>query len=183
MDEDGGAEAKADGMEDEGDRIRSNGDQIGDGGAQIGDDGNQIDDTAAQIAGVEEVPRDSTLLVTLREGVDEVEAVLTALEDDTVVAFRNYCRHWTDVKLDRGSGAAIRDDQLVCRKHGATFEKADGTCDFGPCEGSTLETVEVTVEDGTVYLTDDDYEFVDRGGTETDVGDLSSGSRIGFDGV
>lgn len=137
---------------------------------------------SGRIAAVEEVPTDSTLLVTLRNVTEEVEAILTRF-DDGVVAFRNYCQHWTDVKLDKGPGAAVREDQLVCRKHGATFGKASGTCDFGPCEGSSLETIDVTVRDGDVYLTDADYELVKRGGSEPDGSDLSTGSRIGFDGV
>jgi len=161
-------------------------------------------DEDSRLASVDEVPTDSTMLVTLaeRDGVDEhggeddadghgdgdspdaeVEAILTRLDDGTVVAFRNRCRHWTDVKLDRGDGAAVRGDRVICRKHGATFERDSGYCDFGPCEGSTLATVDVAVEDGDVDLADDGYAFVCEGGTEPDPEDLSSGSRIGFDGV
>jgi nitrite reductase/ring-hydroxylating ferredoxin subunit len=134
-------------------------------------------DEDRRIAAVADVPTDGTLLVTLRNDDGETEAILTRLADG-VVAFRNSCPHWTNVRLDRGSGALVRGDELVCRKHGATFEQATGYCDFGPCEGAMLDTVDVTTDDGAVYLADDDYTFERLGGTGD--GDLSSGSRIDF---
>lgn len=139
-------------------------------------------DDGSRIAAVSEVPTDSTMLVTLRrvETGETVEAILTRLGDGSVVAFKNQCQHWTDVQLDRGSGAAIRDGQVLCRKHGAAFQLESGYCDFGPCEGSTLATIGITIEDETVKLTDGDYEFVESGGMERDPDDLSSGGRIGF---
>ena len=136
----------------------------------------------SRMANLSEVPADSTLLVTLREKrTDEtLEVILTRLSDDTIVAFKNQCQHWTDVQLDRGSGAAIREGQVICRKHGATFQLESGDCDFGPCEGSTLVSIDTAVKEGEVRLTDTDYEFVDTGGVERDPDDLSSGGRIGF---
>jgi len=67
------------------------------------------------------------------------------------------------VRLDKGSGAPMRDGELVCANHGAYFEADSGYCTFGPCEGATLEAVDVAVDDGAVYLTDDDYAFVTTG--------------------
>ncbi|MFB6303853.1 MAG: (2Fe-2S)-binding protein, partial [Haloferacaceae archaeon] len=62
---------------------------------------------------------------------------------------------------------------------GAYFESDSGLCTFGPCEGAYLNDVEVTVRDGDVYLTDDDYEFV-RLGAERDELDLASESNVEF---
>jgi nitrite reductase/ring-hydroxylating ferredoxin subunit len=135
-------------------------------------------DSESRIVNVSEVPEDSTFLFTLREGFDEKEALLVRL-DGEVAAWRNYCPHWTDVRLDKGSGAEFRDGDLMCTRHGAIFEPGSGTCTHGPCEGAYLEEVDVTVHDGGVYLTDDDYEFEDVG-PKSDR-DLSSG-RIGFGG-
>jgi nitrite reductase/ring-hydroxylating ferredoxin subunit len=91
-----------------------------------------------------------------------------------------YCPHWTDVRLDKGSGATTRDGEFVCEKHGATFRTTDGECTHGPCEGATLDAVDVSVADGGVYLTDDRFEF-DSLGPSDDV-DLSTGARIDFSG-
>lgn len=134
----------------------------------------------ARVADPEEVPEDSTLLLTLREGFDETEAILVRLNGE-VACWRNYCQHWTDVRLDKGSGAPVRDGELVCRKHAATFDGATGECTHGPCEGAFLEEVDVEVRDDGVYLTDPDYEFVRRGPAETER-DLSTnpGDRLGF---
>lgn len=131
-----------------------------------------------RIADIEEVPEDSTLLFTVREGFDEREVVLVRLNGD-IAAWRNFCPHWTDVRLDKGSGAEFRDGELVCTRHGATFEPDSGHCTYGPCEGSYLEEVDIEVRDGGVYLAEDDYEF-DHIGPKSDR-DLSSG-RIGFSG-
>ncbi|MBX0293579.1 Rieske (2Fe-2S) protein [Haloarcula nitratireducens] len=136
-------------------------------------------DEESRIAAVSEVPEDGSFLFTVRDGFDTEEAILVRLTDG-VVAFENYCPHWRDIRLDKGSGATMREDELVCEKHGATFESDSGACTFGPCEGAVLEEVEVAVDDGDVYLTDDRYEFENRGPSGDH--DLSSGGRIGFSG-
>jgi len=135
-------------------------------------------DADRRIAAAEDVVADETLAFTAKRGFESTEGILTRLGDGAVVAYTNYCPHWRDVRLDKGSGALVRDGELVCQKHGATFEKADGRCNFGPCEGAVLDTFEVTVEDGDVYLTDDDWDAAEPGLSEER--DLSSGGRIDF---
>ncbi|SMO75877.1 Rieske (2Fe-2S) protein [Halorubrum cibi] len=164
-------------------------------------------DADRRIAALDEMPEDSTLLVTLRpvdpdsvdesegdvgkngdvdvDGVEtnggsfEAEAILLRTDGD-VSAFRNYCQHWTDVRLDKDEGAFVRNGEVFCQKHGATFEGGTGYCNFGPCEGAILEDVDVTVDDGAVYLADDAYEFVRRGPSHRD--DDAGDSRIDFTG-
>jgi len=136
-------------------------------------------DEKSRIAAVDEIPDDSSLLFTVRDGFDLEEAILLRLADG-VIALKNYCPHWTDVRLDTGSGATIRNDELVCEKHGATFERESGFCTHGPCEGATIDELGITVEDGDVYLTDDDYDFEKQGPSGEH--DLSSRGRIGFSG-
>lgn len=136
-------------------------------------------DEDSRIVAVEDVPEDGSFLFTVRDGFDTSEAILVALADG-IVAFENYCPHWTDVRLDKGSGATVREDELVCEKHGATFERESGNCTFGPCEGAVLGTVSVAVEGDYVYLTDDRYDFEQQGPSGDH--DLSSGGRIGFSG-
>ncbi|NHX35667.1 MULTISPECIES: Rieske (2Fe-2S) protein [Halolamina] len=137
-----------------------------------------------RIADVDAVPDDSTLLVTVadRESDEEREVVLVRTGDG-VAAWFNYCQHWRDVNLDTGDGAAIRDDELVCKRHGATFESDSGECTFGPCEGAVLDELPVEIADGTVFLDDDGYGFVRVGASESGEDDdihRSTESRIGF---
>ncbi|RBI61892.1 Rieske (2Fe-2S) protein [halophilic archaeon] len=135
-------------------------------------------DEDSRIAAVDEVPADTTLLFTVREGFDEEEALLVR-DDGEVRAWKNYCQHWTDVRLDKGDGATMRNGELVCGKHGALFEADTGRCTYGPCEDAVLDEVEVTVEDGAVYLADDRYEFVQQGSNVEY--DLSSNRSLGFE--
>lgn len=150
-----------------------------------------------RIVDVEDVPEEGTLLVTLRplhadavdgtegdvgaadDGTPEAEAILIRIGEE-VRAFRNYCQHWTDVRLDKGDGAFVRNEEIFCQKHGATFEAESGYCNFGPCEGSVLESVDVAVDGGGVYLVDDAYAFVRVGPANLPEG--ASGSRIDFTG-
>jgi len=136
-------------------------------------------DEESRIAAVDDVPAGGSFLFTLRDGFDTEEAILVALADG-IVAFENYCPHWRDIRLDKGSGATMREGEIVCEKHGATFESDSGFCTFGPCEGATLSEVDIAVEDGDVYLTDDRYEFDGQGPSGDH--DLSSRGRIGFSG-
>jgi nitrite reductase/ring-hydroxylating ferredoxin subunit len=136
-------------------------------------------DEDSRIAAVDEVPADSSLLFTVRDGFDTEEAILLRLADG-VVALRNYCPHWTDIRLDTGSGATRRNGELVCEKHGATFEAATGECTHGPCEGATIDDLDVTVSDGAVYLTEVGYDFEHVGPSGDH--DLSSRGRIDFTG-
>jgi nitrite reductase/ring-hydroxylating ferredoxin subunit len=134
-----------------------------------------------EIVAAAEVPENSTHLFRVR-GVDadeEQEAILVRL-DDEVVGWLNYCQHMTHIKLDKGSGAPMRNGEILCRNHGAMFEADSGRCTFGPCEGAYLQTVDVAVEDGVVVLADDDYEYVGPGALEEDPGDLSSTSHLEF---
>lgn len=139
-------------------------------------------DETRRIAPVEDVPGDSTLLFTVREQDDdeECEAILHRREDG-IVAWLNYCQHLTHIKIDKGSGAPMRDDELVCANHGAMFESDTGLCTYGPCEGAYLNALDVTVADGAVYLDDEDHQFVGLGGVETDdPADLTSTSNVEF---
>lgn len=155
-----------------------------------------------RITAVKEVPDDSTFLFRVRDAdpaeedadetdaakidetddddePDEDEAVLT-MSDEEVTGWLNRCMHFRHIRLDKGSGAPKRNGELVCANHGAMFEDDSGLCTYGPCEGAYLDSIEVEVRDGDVYLADDDYEFVGEGGIETDPTDLVSKSNIEF---
>lgn len=134
-----------------------------------------------RIAAVEEVPEGSTFLFRVRsvEAEEEYEAILVQAAGE-IAGWLNYCQHFRHIKIDKGSGAEMRGEELVCTNHGAMFEADTGLCTFGPCEGAYLEPVEVETHDGDIYLSDPDYEFVAVGPEERDPLDLSSKSNVEF---
>jgi nitrite reductase/ring-hydroxylating ferredoxin subunit len=135
---------------------------------------------------VEEVREERSWLFTARDQYGEPEEILLVpCEDgsenaDTesdgtdnepgVEAWVNRCTHEAQ-KLDRGFGAAMRDGQIICPKHGSMFDSCSGYCDNGEAADTTLVSVEVSTENGDVYLTDDAYEFDHEGGVGEDDGD------------
>jgi nitrite reductase/ring-hydroxylating ferredoxin subunit len=105
---------------------------------------------------------ETTFLFTARHRpTDERREILLVRTDDGVAAWLNRCQHILDVPIDKGSGATMRDGELVCTNHGAYFEADTGYCTFGPCEGAYLTAVDVEVRDGDVYLADEAYDSVD----------------------
>lgn len=125
---------------------------------------------APVVCAVADVPTDSSLVFSMTDGDgDSVEALLVRV-GERVVCWENHCQHWTVTPLDRGDGARRRGDHLVCGRHGATFDCDTGRCVAGPCEGETLDPVDVTVADGQVRLTDDDYAFESLGPAADDGG-------------
>lgn len=148
-------------------------------------------DEDSRIATVDDVPTDSTFLFRVRDHDtdEEKEAIIVRVIDDEdantnspgeLACWLNYCQHFTHIKLDKGSGAPMRDGEVICANHGAYFEKDTGMCTHGPCEGAYLQAVEVEATDGGVYLTDEDYALVGVGPGEQDDVDLSSNSNYEF---
>ena len=137
--------------------------------------------SASRITSVDDVPGDTTLIYRLRpvDGDEPKEAILLR-DEEGVVSWLNYCQHFTHIKLDKGSGAEMRNGEVICTNHGAYFEADSGRCTYGPCEGAYLNEVEVAIQDGEVLLVDDDYEFVGTGEIETAPDDLGSKSNYEF---
>jgi len=164
-------------------------------------------DDATPITDLDAVPERGTYLFTVEEaGGREEEVVLVRTGDGSgdgsgsdddddgdgdgsgpereVVAWKNFCMHEPDQRLDRGGsvGAAVRDGRLICPRHGSMFDAATGRCDNGPAAGQALVGVDVAVEDGTVYLTADGLEYRHAGGIDDgdDDGLPDSTSHLSF---
>ncbi len=137
--------------------------------------------TNRRIAAVDDVPTDSTYLFTLREDEsgEEREAILVR-SDGELHAWLNYCQHYTNINIDKGSGAEMRNGELICTNHGAYFESDSGYCNHGPCKGAYLNEIDISIEDGDVSLTDDDYDYVRDGPIETDETERESKSNYKF---
>lgn len=134
-----------------------------------------------RIVSTEEVSEDTTVLFTVREtATDEQREGILVRSNGTITGWLNYCQHFTHIRLDKGSGAELRDGEIICTNHGAMFDADTGQCTYGPCDGAYLEALDVSTEEGTVYLTDDAYEFSGVGPIQTDDLDLTSTSNIEF---
>lgn len=137
--------------------------------------------TRTELTTVETVREDGSWLFTAGDAFDAPEEVLLVPcegGDLPVRAWVNRCTHESQ-RLDRGMGAVIREGGIVCPKHGSMFDTCSGHCDNGEAAETTLPEVGITVDEGTVYLVDDDYTFRHEGAIEDDDGP-SSTSHIGF---
>ncbi|MFB6174312.1 MAG: Rieske (2Fe-2S) protein [Halobacteriales archaeon] len=130
-----------------------------------------------RLTGVGTVEEEGSWLFTARGPHGEEEVLLVPC-DGGVEAWVNRCTHEAQ-RLDTGRGAAIRDGEIICPRHGSMFDACTGDCDNGEAAGTTLPGVGVAVEDGAVYLVDGDYEFRHEGGIDDD-GGPSSTSHVGF---
>ena len=132
-----------------------------------------------RVTSVEEVEADPPYLFTVADPRgDEEEVILTTCEGG-VEAWVNRCTHEAQ-RLERGYGASLRDGEIVCPKHGSLFDTCDGSCDNGPAAGSPLIGVDVAVNRGDVYLTDDEYAFEHEGGLDDDDDLPDSTSHLRF---
>lgn len=134
-----------------------------------------------RIAGVDEVPDVGSYLFTAEDAfTNEREVILVRCDEEPGVrAWINNCTH-ENQRLDRGMGAAMRDGEIICPKHGSMFDACHGDCHNGEAAGTTLPGVDVAVSDGDVLLTDDSYTYLHDGGIEDDDEGPSSTSHLSF---
>lgn len=135
-----------------------------------------------QVTTVETVLAEGSWLFSVRDAYGELDEAILVPCEDGVEAWINRCPHEAQ-RLDVGRGAAIRGGEIVCPRHGSTFDPCDGDCDNGEAAGARLVPVDVTVEDGDVYLSDRGFTFAHEGGIDADDDDEdgpSSTSHIGF---
>jgi nitrite reductase/ring-hydroxylating ferredoxin subunit len=136
------------------------------------------------LTSVETVEEEGSWLFTVQNAHgDNQEVVLTPCEDGPPVrAWVNNCTH-EDQRLYREDiGVVMRDGGIVCPKHGSVFDSCSGECDNGPGRDSTLTDIDIDVEDGQVYLTDEDVNFLWEGEDSSDDDDdaPSSTSHLRF---
>ena len=137
---------------------------------------------------VETVRENRSWLFTVRDEYGELdEVILVPCEDggddeetEEIEAWLNRCTHEAQ-RLDRGFGAAMRDGQIICPKHGSMFDACSGYCDNGDAVDTTLVSVDVGVENGDVYLTDGGYEFAHEGSIEDGDDETDGGGSGGED--
>lgn len=74
----------------------------------------------------------------------------------TAFAYVNRCPHM-GTELDWQPGEFFEESglYLACSTHGALFEPGNGFCVAGPCQGASLERLEIRERDGEVLLLHD----------------------------
>jgi nitrite reductase/ring-hydroxylating ferredoxin subunit len=137
-----------------------------------------------RLTSVENVPKTGSWLFTVRQHGTEEEYILVRCDDDQspVQAFRNVCTHEPE-RLDRGvgNGAAIRDGEILCPRHGSSFDTCSGYCDNGDARETTLPSIGIEVDGEEIYLVDDSATFRHQGPKEDDDDEMpSSTSHLGF---
>lgn len=134
---------------------------------------------STRLTSVDTVHEEGSWLFTIRNRHGDRDEVILVPCEDGVEGWTNRCTHEAQ-RLDRGFGAAIRDGEIVCPKHGSMFDSCSGYCDNGDAAGTTLPSIAVTIENGDVYLVDDDVSFEHAGGIDDGDDGPASTSHIGF---
>lgn len=132
-----------------------------------------------ELTTVAEVHEDDSWLFTATDSRGMEEEVVLVRCEDGVEAWVNSCTHEAQ-RLDRGFGVAMRDERIICPKHGSMFDSCSGHCDNGKAADTTLVDVDIAVEDGTVFLTDDEYTFAHEGGLDDGDDEPGSSSHLAF---
>jgi len=131
-----------------------------------------------RLTSVDTVHEEGSWLFTARDQYGEPDEVVVVPCEGGAEAWVNRCTHEAQ-RLDRGFGAAMRDGQIICPKHGSMFDACSGYCDNGEAADTTLVSVDLAVEDGDVYLADDGYEFAHEGSIEDGPADEGEGDGNG----
>ncbi len=73
--------------------------------------------------------------------------------EDKIMAYRNICPH-QGLSLNWAPDRFLVSDDgmLICAHHGAAFDLSNGKCLQGPCEGSSLQLIDILVKDDEVWL-------------------------------
>lgn len=85
----------------------------------------------------------------------DAESLILYRQGDQVRAWLNVCPH-AGRRLDWAPGKFLKSKEglLVCAAHGASFELGGGECVAGPCRGSSLRAIALSIIDGDVLLAD-----------------------------
>lgn len=105
---------------------------------------------ALELSDVDALPVGDHRVVAVPGGKPPHVSLIVTRTQEGLRAFWNICQH-LPVPLDSGSQRLIPGDELVCLTHGARFRATDGRCVAGPCEGASLESVELEQRRGVWF--------------------------------
>lgn len=137
-----------------------------------------------RLTSVETVEDEGGWLFTVQDehAINQEVFLLPCDDGDGIRAWVNNCTHEKQRLYREDVGVVVRDGGIICPKHGSIFDSCTGACDNGPAAETTLPEVDITVDDGQIYLTDESVDFLWAGG-DTDDGEddgPSSTSHLRF---
>jgi len=124
-----------------------------------------------RVTSVADVREGGHLFTVLDARGEETEVFLVPCEDreqPPVRAWVNNCTHERQRLYREGVGVVTRDGGVVCPKHGSVFDSCSGYCGNGEAAETTLPSVGIEIENGQVYLTDDDARYLHDGPSDDD---------------
>ena len=79
-------------------------------------------------------------------------SVMLYKKDDKYLAFKNFCPH-QGRRMDYAAGNFLVADSgnIVCPAHGAEFSIDDGLCITGPCQGKSLESIQLKFNESDIF--------------------------------
>jgi len=111
-------------------------------------------DLSRVLCTLDDLPEDSARDFVVGEGHWPLRGLLVRTRAG-VHAYLNRCPHARHPLNLRPHQFLTPDASLIlCRSHGALFEKSTGLCVAGPCAGQALTPIAVRVEAGFVLLDD-----------------------------
>jgi nitrite reductase/ring-hydroxylating ferredoxin subunit len=95
-------------------------------------------------------------ILSLPSSENNRDSVILTLHGDSIRAFRNQCPHaWVPLDLASPDILSGCKQYLQCSSHFAQFRKQDGYCIYGPCQGQSLQKVDVVVDKDKIFLRQD----------------------------
>lgn len=71
--------------------------------------------------------------------------------DEAIAVFLNHCPHaGTPLNMLGDRFLDMRGQNILCRTHGATFDRTTGKCIGGPCKGKYLQAIAHRIENETI---------------------------------
>lgn len=104
------------------------------------------------LCALEEISDGAAKELSFRTG-SELQDIFLQRKGDVVFAFKNVCPHaGTPLNMDAGRFMEKTGTYLMCHTHGALFQLDDGLCVAGPCNGASLQAIDIIVENGNIIV-------------------------------
>jgi nitrite reductase/ring-hydroxylating ferredoxin subunit len=102
----------------------------------------------------DELPDGEGREIVFGAGADRFR-ILVVRRGESAWAYVNLCPHNYIPLNDQPDRFVTFDHQwIVCSTHGAVFRYEDGYCEDGPCQGRSLERMDVVLRGGRVRIPD-----------------------------